>query len=179
MWWLIILTLHKSFIVCQIQSPQATWATDFYESTFQRCESTIHIIFNYVRAEQDHCLYNITGWRKWDSALLPRELTGSRWRAERGGRPRERCWSSSRPLHNSLFHHGGRPAMARAAVGGRSGWGAAASWHGQGKGRGGRGVITFTGLLFLPYASIFLLKRRKIKSCCSGEVNPFLPQATK
>lgn len=81
MWWLIILTLHKSFIVCQIQSPQATWATDFYESTFQRCESTIHIIFNYVRAEQDHCLYNITGWRKWDSALLPRELTGSRWQA--------------------------------------------------------------------------------------------------
>lgn len=79
MWWLIILTLHKSFIVCQIQSPQATWATDFYKSTFQRCESTIHIIFNYVRAEQDHCLYNITGWRKWDSALLPRELTGSRW----------------------------------------------------------------------------------------------------
>lgn len=79
MWWLIILTLHKSLIVCQIQSPQATWATDFYKSTFQRCESTIHIIFNYVRAEQDHCLYNITGWRKWDSALLPRELTGSRW----------------------------------------------------------------------------------------------------
>lgn len=107
MWWLIILTLHKSFIVCQIQSPQATWATDFYESTFQRCESTIHIIFNYVRAEQDHCLYNITGWRKWDSALLPRELTGSRWRAERCSRPRERC-RSSRPLHNSLFHDGGR-----------------------------------------------------------------------
>lgn len=79
MWWLIIFTLHKSLIVCQIQSPQATWATDFYKSTFQRCESTIHIIFNYVRAEQDHCLYNITGWRKWDSALLPRELTGSRW----------------------------------------------------------------------------------------------------
>lgn len=123
MWWLIILTLHKSFIVCQIQSPQATWATDFYESTFQRCESTIHIIFNYVRAEQDHCLYNITGWRKWDSALLPRELTGSRWRAERGGRPREPRWSSSRPLHNSLFHHGGRQATARAGVGGCSGRG--------------------------------------------------------
>lgn len=79
MWWLIILILHKSFIVCQIQSPQATWAPDFYESTFQRYKSTIHIIFNYVRAGQDHCLYNITGWRKWDSVLLPSELTESRW----------------------------------------------------------------------------------------------------
>lgn len=70
---LIILTLHKSFIVCHIQSPQATCTTYFYEPTFQRSEPTIHIIFNYVRAAQDHCLYNITGWRKWDSALLPRE----------------------------------------------------------------------------------------------------------
>lgn len=30
----------------------------------KKIQSTIHIIFNYVRAEQDHCLYNITGWRK-------------------------------------------------------------------------------------------------------------------
>lgn len=70
---LIILTLHKSFIVCHSQSPQATCTTYFYEPTFQHSEPTIHIIFNYVRAAQDHCLYNITGWRKWDSALLPRE----------------------------------------------------------------------------------------------------------
>lgn len=137
MWWLIILTLHKSFIVCQIQSPQATWATDFYESTFQRCESTIHIIFNYVRAEQDHCLYNITGWRKWDSALLPRELTGSRWRAERGSRPRERC-RSSRPLRNPLLRDGGGH-QGIAGLGGEDAWGGGESHHGVGRKKGERG----------------------------------------
>lgn len=177
MWWLIILTLHKSFIVCQIQSPQATWATDFYKSTFQRCESTIHIIFNYVRAEQDHCLYNITGWRKWDSALLPRELTGSRWRAERRS-VRGSDVAAASPLHNSLFHNGRR---CRAMVGAGSwdrrmlGQRGVAAWRAKGRGEEGRGVIAFAGLLQPPYAAIFLLKRRKIKSCYCKEVNPFLP----
>ena len=59
------------------------------------------------------------------------------------------------------------------------GGGGVASQRREGEGRGGRGVIAFAGLLLLPYAAIFLLKRRKIKSCYSGEVNPFLPQAAK
>lgn len=99
MWWLIILILHKSFIVCQIQSPQATWAPDFYKSTFQRCKSTIHIIFNYVRAGQDHCLYNITGWRKWDSVLLPSKLSESRW--YESGKEKAVLWNYVAAIHPS------------------------------------------------------------------------------
>lgn len=168
MWWLIILTLHKSFIVCQIQSPQATWATDFYKSTFQRCKSTIHIIFNYVRAEQDHCLYNITGWRKWDSALLPSELTGSRWRPSVAAGP-------STTLSFTEQEHA-KPLLGLAAVtGGCLGKGGVASP----RGRRTRAVIAVTGLLLQPNVMILLIKRRKIKSCYSREVNPFLPQATK
>lgn len=139
MWWLIILTLHKSFIVCQIQSPQATWATDFYKSTFQRCESTIHIIFNYVRAEQDHCLYNITGWRKWDSALLPRELTGSRWRPSVAAGPGSDVAAAapSTTLSFALQGHAKPLLGLRAATGGCLGRGGVASPGG----RGGRAVL--------------------------------------
>lgn len=59
------------------------------------------------------------------------------------------------------------------------GRGGVASRRGEGERREGRGMIAFAGLLLLPYVAIFLLKRRKIKSRYSGEVNPFLPQATK
>lgn len=67
-----------------------------------------------------------------------------------------------------------------AGTGGCLDRGGVAAWRGEGTGGGGgRGVIAFAGLLLLPYTEIFLLKRRKIKSCYSREVNPFLPQATK
>lgn len=179
MWWLIILILHKSFIVCQIQSPQATWATDFYESTFQRCESTIHIIFNYARAEQDHCLYNITGWRKWDSALLPSELTRSRWWAEHG--PAELQHGCPPQLSLSQWD-GCQPQPLRAAW--DQGSRVTAPTCSTGRVREGEGgVMAFAGLLLLHCATIFLLKRRrrkkKIRRYYSREVNPFLPQATK
>lgn len=84
---LIILPLHKSFIVCHIQSPRATCTTYFYEPTFQRSEPTIHIIFNYVRAAQDHCLYNITGWRKWDSPRCPERANQIQMAKEDGPSP--------------------------------------------------------------------------------------------